>query len=430
MINHLMLLREPGGIVRLAKAADSGSPLEKALARYVMDAASDVDDGGPGSGNFGHKGRPGLRGGSGKGGGKAYRTGSKEEGFSGVKAASSSKKAEWSAKLAAEKEQIKSQRQSDQALFAWESGIAGHDEAVQAMHDKTASELVDKYFGIMEENGDPTPDKPLSKQMDKEIHQAVREGKDWEQARVDLIREKTGQSEEEARKTREQLGTWFGGSWSHADTDVIDRYIDQDSAYDGTIYRGMHFSEEEYAAFMQGMKPGARMNMRGMNSSWTNNEEVAYTFYRGGERKVKLTCVKNRTAAPVSHLSDKGEDEIVAHSRAEWTILSIEEAPGLTEIKVVETGEYMSVQKRDELKKKHLTNDAAPQESDYKPLFERMQEQRVSVDPDSMAFADEIERKYPNTSVIHRSAGPIKSSRDADLSAFFEDDDEPFDDEV
>ena len=31
-------------------------------------------DGGKGSGNFGHKGRPGLRGGSGKGGGKAFRT--------------------------------------------------------------------------------------------------------------------------------------------------------------------------------------------------------------------------------------------------------------------------------------------------------------------------------------------------------------------
>ena len=53
---------------------------------YTLKAAGFEDDGGPGSGNFGHKGRPGLRGGSGKGGGKgsgkAMRTGSKETGYS------------------------------------------------------------------------------------------------------------------------------------------------------------------------------------------------------------------------------------------------------------------------------------------------------------------------------------------------------------
>ena len=39
-------------------------------------------DGGPGSGNWGHTGRPGKVGGSGKGGGKQHRTGTKESGFS------------------------------------------------------------------------------------------------------------------------------------------------------------------------------------------------------------------------------------------------------------------------------------------------------------------------------------------------------------
>ena len=37
--------------------------------------AEDIEDGGPGSGNWGHKGRPGLVGGSGKGGGAHYRGG-------------------------------------------------------------------------------------------------------------------------------------------------------------------------------------------------------------------------------------------------------------------------------------------------------------------------------------------------------------------
>ena len=52
-------------------------------------AQNGMEDGGPGSGNFGHKGRPGLVGGSGKGGGKAYRTESSESpsGYVGVQRA-------------------------------------------------------------------------------------------------------------------------------------------------------------------------------------------------------------------------------------------------------------------------------------------------------------------------------------------------------
>ena len=49
---------------------------EKALrlAFKLLGLDASVLDGGPGSGNFGHKGRPGQVGGSGKGGGKAFRT--------------------------------------------------------------------------------------------------------------------------------------------------------------------------------------------------------------------------------------------------------------------------------------------------------------------------------------------------------------------
>lgn len=44
-----------------------------------------VIDGGPGSGNWGHKGRPGLVGGSGKGGGKMFRSGNASSGYSSFK---------------------------------------------------------------------------------------------------------------------------------------------------------------------------------------------------------------------------------------------------------------------------------------------------------------------------------------------------------
>ena len=348
--------------------------------------------------------------------------------------ASNEKQDAWAGKLSAEREQTLSLPQSKQALFAYKAGVAEYDEAVEAMRNGTASDLVGKYYGIMEHNGDPTPDKPLSKQMDSELYDSIRSGKysDYESARVGMIGEKTGQSAEEAKKTYDQLHTWFGGSWDRADTAAIDRYIDQDDVYDGPIYRGMHFSEQEYSGFMQGLKPGERINMRGMNSSWTDNEEVAYNFYRNGERKVKITCLKNRTAAPVSHLSDKGENEVIAHSKAEWTVLSVSEGSDFTEIKVVETGSFMSDQKRDALKKKGSTHDAMPEKesSGSKPLFERMQEQQtfMSVDPESKAFADELEKKYPGAASVYKRSRTV-SSKDADLTVFIDDDD-PFDDEI
>ena len=55
-----------------------------ALKLLGMDTSS-IEDGGPGSGNWGHKGRPGHVGGSGKGGGKQYRGGRSDIAYVGSK---------------------------------------------------------------------------------------------------------------------------------------------------------------------------------------------------------------------------------------------------------------------------------------------------------------------------------------------------------
>ena len=50
---------------------DAGEDLVSAQRRY-MEYLKNRSDSGPGSGNWGHSGRPGIRGGSGAGGGVAY----------------------------------------------------------------------------------------------------------------------------------------------------------------------------------------------------------------------------------------------------------------------------------------------------------------------------------------------------------------------
>lgn len=64
-----------------ARGETAGQEEDESL--FINDAMTfiETEDGGPGSGNFGHRGRPGEVGGSGKGGGKAYRTGNKESGY-------------------------------------------------------------------------------------------------------------------------------------------------------------------------------------------------------------------------------------------------------------------------------------------------------------------------------------------------------------
>ena len=71
--------------LRLLRQFRAGAISKKSVLGKIIvcDAMSfiETEDGGPGSGNFGHRGRPGLVGVSGAGGGKAYRTGNKESGY-------------------------------------------------------------------------------------------------------------------------------------------------------------------------------------------------------------------------------------------------------------------------------------------------------------------------------------------------------------
>ena len=286
-----------------------------------------------------------------------------------------------------------------QAEFLNNQGFLDFDAAVEAMENGTAGAQMEKYFAIQAKNGDPTPTKKVldPKEVWNSFQERLNEMGDWDEARKSMMREFTGMSEEEAKQTYHQMTWWFGGSWNLADTDTLDAYIDRDGACKGKLYRGLKFNEEEYQAFMKGLEPGATINMRGMNSSWTTNEEVAWNFYHGAEHEVKITCVANRTASPVDFISTKGEYEVLAHSRARWTVLGVNEGPGRTEITVVETGEFMSVEERDRLKQEHA-NDAAPEKAEKQvSLAQRMQEQAayMTVEPASLEFVAQMKREHP-----------------------------------
>ena len=119
-----------------------------------------AEDGGPGSGNWGHKGRPGQVGGSGKGGGNQYRggkggilyTSSKSDWLNGL----SGEKQHKASKFMQSMEALKSPGQNTEA-FIMENGTTGNGaSAVKEYLDlKGEARGWDKYAGrLIEENLD------------------------------------------------------------------------------------------------------------------------------------------------------------------------------------------------------------------------------------------------------------------------------------
>ena len=257
----------------------------------------------------------------------------------------------WSKKVSEDRKKVSSLKPSKQALYLWDNGFLEKDDAVKAMKDGSVTEKVKDYFDIMEENGDPTPTKEVSDQVDAFYEVVAKEyDNNWYAARIDYIKKYTGQDDAEADNTEDELETWFSGGWSSADTAVIDKYIEQDHAYSGELYRGLHFNEnEEFESFIDQCKPGSVITNRdGLNSSWSSDEEMAKHFAHSSDDEfasVVIHCVKNRTTSPVSHLSSQGEDECLSHSKAQWTVLHTNVSVSRkgykkADVYVVEKGEY------------------------------------------------------------------------------------------
>ena len=320
----------------------------------ICDITEKILDGGEGSGNFGHAGRPGEVGGSASNG--------------------SSENSAFKKEIDNLREVTSSWGSNRKAYFLVREGAVSREDATEAVKNGTIDKYVDRYIDALESNGDPTPTKPLRQQVSlyNEVEHEKKHGGDYDQARKDYIKEWIGCDDAEAERTLKQFKTWFGGGWQHADTETIDSYIDKDGAYDGEIYRGMQFTEDEYRQFMDGMEPGAKFGMKGYNSSWTTSDEMAIAFSRGNDRSVLIKCVKNKTSAPVAHLSTQGEDEVVAHSKTQWTVMGVVEGDRRTVITVMEAEDRMS----DSEKQKRRKRDFGGVVHDSEPsLDERMNQQ-------------------------------------------------------
>lgn len=204
------------------------------------------------------------------------------------------------------------------------------EDALKSWKDGTLNDKVDSYIRLLEENGDFSPN-GRTRDNSVRIDEIVKEnGGDYIQARKTLIKEDTGFTDEEVEKTYQELDTWFSNRWDKADTETLDKYVESSPVYDGIMHRGMHFeTPEQMQEFAGSMNVGDRIYMGGKNSSWTSNEETARGYAHNNDdtySSILFTCVKNKTSSPVDDLSVKQEQEVLASSKAQWTILRTESA--------------------------------------------------------------------------------------------------------
>lgn len=235
----------------------------------------------------------------------------------------------WSDHIKSERERLSGEKQSEKALYACDHHAASMDDCVAAMNEGKADELLDRYFKIIEQNGDYRPTKETSGQIsiDKDGYSLG-----WTEARTKAIRETTGCDRPTAQEYQKSLETYFSGSSITAeDTGIIDDYVSKAPAFNDTMYRGIAWGSGDgrYDDFIKNVRPGSEIDMRGQVSSWSSSEEVARGFAHHGDDNadsVMLVCVGNRTATPVNHLSRMGESEVLAGSQAKWTVLHSESA--------------------------------------------------------------------------------------------------------
>jgi len=305
--------------------SDEGMFIGKICSMGDMVGSNTAMDGGAGSGNFGHSGRPGHRGGSAKRGG-----GSGGEGYG--KAYHEKVKA-----IEKKRKEFKKMSTEQKKEFGRKHGFVPsfNDDRLgdlwQAEADRknmTSKEYLEyqaaRYFTTEKfrpEHGSGEYKTPLKKSA-PQTDEINDHGE-----KIKKIQQDLGVDGKTASAMAQGLNKHFGSG--HAVDPWIDRYIDADSRYEGPIYRWKCYTKEEAQEKLAKMVPGAKIeNTHGSNWSFSSDPEVTRDFGMYDSHSgvtFCYVCDDNKTASPVQCFSGFGEQEaeVLPHSQCTWTIQSV-----------------------------------------------------------------------------------------------------------
>ena len=164
---------------------------------------------------------------------------------------------------------------------------------------------------------------------------APSEVEEYNRLALNQIMQDTGYDEAKAKDLQTKLIEYLGEDYDafargekQDAVRVIDAGLAKMPAYDGTIYRGMSFSNiDKEGQRFRDLQAGDQLTMRSI-SSWTSEKHVAEEF---GDSKstgldtVIIQCDDNKTGVGVQHISkfNVREAEVLAPSTASWTVESV-----------------------------------------------------------------------------------------------------------
>lgn len=151
----------------------------------------------------------------------------------------------------------------------------------------------------------------------------------YKEYRVDDIMKETSMDKKEAVKSVEAIDDYFTNyypKWKNhreteEDIDNINNLLSRMEPYDGTIYRGLHFDDEEVFNKYANAEVGSEISTDTI-TSWSSEERVALRYADVSNYGVILVCENNESSVGVQHLSPFGKDEaeVMAQSTTQWEI--------------------------------------------------------------------------------------------------------------
>ena len=227
--------------------------------------------------------------------------------------------AEWQEQLLAEYDSFSKLSDNKKIQFLVRAGYLSQAQATKARKDGVLDEKGQEYFDLMAENGDYRP-KGATRDNENRVT--------WwkEDNSIDLIMQDTGFSREQASEALLNIRKYTSKKYEESgfDPDVLENYINASPTYDGRVYRGIHFSTVEEAQVFADLEVGQRIGMRGKISSWTSDLRTAkdFAFSKDEEKSsVVIHNSRNRTGSPIAEYASQEEFEVLASSKAEWTVL-------------------------------------------------------------------------------------------------------------
>ena len=309
-------------IVKMYSGISDRSEVVRMIARLFS------SDGGPGSGNHDHAGRPGKVGGSAKSKGLAQNR---------PKSVSNYTEPRESGKHLANKlRDMAENAESGYGPGTIEDiayGLYGAASEKYKNDEQKIRDMVRHFADVVEYNGDPSEGKRKEWMGGKYPSEFYRHREPLsKEERLDRLKE-LGFSDSEREKLLDQLLQFTGGDYKDCDQEVLEDFIARSpEIYDKGLYRGIHLNEQEYKKLMDDLSKG--VVSFGRISSWSEQGRKAIDFCTddkynvpNGERAVLFHVPKgySKNAVSISEFSDYKEYESITGAKTEWSVVDVEE---------------------------------------------------------------------------------------------------------